>query len=146
MTTLLCGGAVLACLCIGCGAKPTGLENLVPVKGKVVFSGKPVPGGNTRSLVLTADRSKGNTTEHEPRAEIDKDGNFEVFTANRKGAPPGQFKVAVILKEEPIRTSKNMYEPGKWLIDEKYGSPETSGLTLNVVENPEGPYELRITN
>lgn len=141
----LWGVTVLACLAAGCGSRPTGLENLVPVKGKVVFAGKPITAGNVRTVVLHADRGRGNTTAHEPRGEIDKDGNFAVYTANRAGAPPGHYRVTVSLMESPIN-SKNLYAPPKWLIDAKYGEPDTSGLNLHVVEDAVEGYELKIAN
>jgi hypothetical protein len=142
-----CSAALLACLALGCG-KSDELDKLQPVKGKVIFTGKSVASGNVRAVVLYADKAAGNTTPHEPRGEIDKDGNFEVFTtAKRAGAPPGPYKVAVLLKEAPLPDSKNPYAPEKWLIDEKYGDPEKSGLKLTVVENPaDGAYDLKIEN
>jgi hypothetical protein len=138
---------VLACLALGCGGRSDGLDKLVPVKGKIVFSGKPITTGNARVVILVADAEGGNTTPHEPRGEIDKDGNYQVFTANRPGAPPGAYKVAVMIKESPLPDSKNPYVVPKSLIDEKYGDPKTSGLTLKVVENaPEGAYDLTVKN
>jgi len=139
-------GIVLACLALGCG-RSDGLERLVPVKGKVIFTGKPITSGNARTVILKPDADQGNKTPHEPRGEIDKDGNFQVFTANRAGAPPGQYKVAVIVMESPLPDSKNPYAPPKWLIDSKYGDPATSGLKLNVVDDaPSGAYDLTIAN
>ena len=74
-------------LIAGCGGKPTGLENLAPVKGKIVFQGQPITKGNVRSVALFPDKNQGNTTAHEPRGDIDADGHFEIVTANRKGRP-----------------------------------------------------------
>jgi hypothetical protein len=141
---LLCAALVLPCLAAGCG-QSDGLDKLMPVKGKVVFTGRPISAGNVRAVILTPDRGKGNTTEHEPRAWIDQDGNYEVFTTpKRAGAPPGDYKVAVQIMESPMNT-RDMYTPPKWLIDAKYGNCETSGLTLHVVEKPaEGAYDLKI--
>lgn len=133
------------CLALGCKRSADGLENLQPVKGKIVFNGKAVSTGNARSVTLRSDAEKGNTSPHEPRGQIDADGNFEVFTANRRGAPPGHYKVAVTIMESPLPNSADMYAAPKWLIDKKYGDPETSGLILEVVEKPAaGAYDLRI--
>jgi hypothetical protein len=138
-------GSVVAYLALGCG-KSDELDKLLPVKGKIIFSGKPITTGNARSVKLVADRSQGNTTDHEPHGAIDADGNFEIFTANRPGAPPGRYKVAVSIMESPMNT-RDMYAPPKWLIDRKYGDPETSGLSVTVVEKPEADaYDLRITS
>jgi hypothetical protein len=120
------------------------VDKLVPVKGSIVFTGRPITAGNARTVILSPDRAQGNATPHEPRGSIDKDGKFEVFTANRPGAPPGHYKVAVCIMESPMNT-RDMYAPPKWLIDQKYGDPSTSGLSLHVVENPaEGAYDLKI--
>jgi len=136
-------GLVVACLAPGCGSSDE-LGKLLPVKGRILFTGKPITSGNVRSVTLHADRDQGNTTPHEPRGEIDKDGNFEVFTANRPGAPPGHYKVTVHFMDSPLNT-REMYAHPKWLIDEKYGDTKTSGLSLIVVEKPaEGAYDLTI--
>jgi hypothetical protein len=138
-------GVISLCFALGCNRSSDGLDKLQPVKGKVVFNGKSIATGNVRSVMLRPDAEKGNTSPHEPRGEIDKDGNFEIFTANRRGAPPGHYKVAVSIMESPLPDSTNMYAAPKWLIDAKYGDPETSGLTLNVVEKPaNGAYDLTI--
>lgn len=133
------------CLFVGCNKKSDGLEKLQPVKGKIVFSGKAISAGNARTVILKPDASQGNDSQHEPRGEIDKDGNFEIFTANRRGAPPGHYKVAVKIMESPLPNSADMYAVPKSLIDEKYGDPEQSGLAINVVEKPaDGAYDLKI--
>jgi hypothetical protein len=143
---LLCSAGVLACLAVGCG-RSDGLDKLIPVKGKILFTGQPIPSASSCTVILKPDVDQGNTTPHEPRGVMDKDGNFQVFTANRAGAPPGHYKVAVIVMESPPPDSKNPYAPPKWLIDQKYGDPATSGLKLNVVDNaPEGAFDLTIAN
>ena len=140
---LLCVGSM--CLALGCNRSSDGLDKLQPVKGKIVFNGKAITTGNVRSVMLKPDAEKGNTSPHEPRGEIDKDGHFEIFTANRRGAPPGHYKVAVRIMESPLPDSKNMYAQPKLLIDEMYTDPETSGLKLEVVEKPaSGAYDLTI--
>src|SRR5262249_33733480 len=100
-----------------------------------------------RSVILYPDKARGNDNPHEPRATIDKDGNFEVFaTPNRPGAPPGYYKVAIHIKESPTPDDKNPYVVPKWLINDKYGDPDKSGLTLQVVEDANAVYELKIAN
>ena len=132
-------------MALDCSRPSDGLEKLQPVKGKIIFSGKSIDTGNWRSVTLQPDASQGNTSPHEPRGQIDKDGNFEVFIANRAGSPPGHYKVAVRIMESPVNNTREMYNPPKWLIDEKYGDTETSGLTLNVVEKPAaGAHDLTI--
>jgi len=131
-------------LATGC-SKSDELASVVPVKGKIVFLGKPISAGNTRAVILTPDNSQGNTSLHEARGTIDREGNFEVTTANRNGALPGPYKVAIVLMDSPLPDSKNPYVEPKWLIDPKYGKPELSGLKLNVVENaPAGAYDLQV--
>src|SRR5207245_3671379 len=87
--------AALVCLSIGCG-KERSDDILFPVGGKVSYKGEPL---TTGTVILVADAAKGNATKHEPRGPIDAQGNFQVSTAGRPGAPPGWYKVAIVAKK-----------------------------------------------
>src|SRR5688572_8282919 len=97
------------------------------VEGEVKFAGKLLTKG---TVILYPDESKGNTTKHEPRAAIEADGRYKVLTHPRQGAPPGWYKVAVIVTEPS--DPKDLYSLPRWLIPEKYGKPEESGLSFEV--------------
>jgi hypothetical protein len=129
--------AALVWFIIGCG-KESGGDQLVPVHGKVSYKSQPLMTG---TVILVADSAKGNMTKHEPRGPIDDQGNFEVDTAGRPGAPPGWYKIAVIANK-PVNPSKP-YAVTESLLPKKYGNAKTSELTFEVTEKPvAGAYDL----
>ncbi len=133
------GGLAVALLgwCVGCAKDGTG-DQLVPVRGKVSYQGKPL---TTGTVILVADAAKGNTTKHEPRGAIDDQGNYHVSTAGRPGAPPGWYKVAVIAHKPPPPNAP--YAVTESLLPKKYGDANTSGLAIEVREKPgETAYDL----
>src|SRR5581483_5962185 len=112
-----------------------------PVKGKVVLGSAPL---TTGTVVFHADQQEGNATLHEPRGAIDAEGNFEVMTAGKKGAPAGRYKVTILAQKKPI-TPGDPYARLEWLVAKEYTSPATTPLTLEVVEKPsEGTYDLTV--
>jgi hypothetical protein len=120
----------------GCG--PSGSETLLPVEGQVRFDGKVLTRG---TVVLHPDAARGNTTRHEPRGTIEGDGRYKVFTHPHPGAPPGWYKVTVIATEPS--DPRNPYSLPRSLIPEKFGKPDSSGLTLEVRRGPPaGAYDL----
>jgi hypothetical protein len=119
----------------GCGSGPA---TMLPVEGQVKFKGKAL---TTGTVILYADAAKGNTTKHEPRAPIEPDGHYKIITHPNEGAPPGWYKVAVVVTEPS--DPKNPYSPPRSLIPEKFGKPDESGLTLEVRSlPPPGAYDL----
>jgi hypothetical protein len=80
---------VIAVICAGCSRSgPT----LYPVRGKILFEGQPARGA---TLVF---HPLGNSDPNavKPRAFVDRDGTFEVFTyAAGDGAPAGEYAVTV---------------------------------------------------
>jgi hypothetical protein len=133
-TVLLTGGAVLGAT--GCSTAPQ--EKLVPVSGKVTVAGKSL---TTGSVTFRPDASRGNTSPHQPTAPIDAEGHYELFVPpERKGAPPGWYKIVVFAYDNP--------RPGrlKSFINTKYQEEKTTPLTVEVIENPEpGRYDLNLT-
>jgi hypothetical protein len=115
---------------VGCGSDGSG-DKLLPVSGKVSYKGEPLATG---TVILIADAARGNLTKHEPRGAIDDQGNFEVSTAGRPGAPPGWYKVAVIANK-PANPKKPYAVTGS-LLPKKYGDAKTSELAIEVKETP----------
>jgi hypothetical protein len=119
----------------GCG----GIPGAVQVEGKVTAGGQPL---TTGYVIFYPDPDKGNLSQEEPRAEIDTQGNYQLLTGIEPGVKPGWYKVAV--------TAADQIDPNNpyftnWLIPEKYIDPRTSGLALEVVENPPpGAYDLKL--
>jgi hypothetical protein len=137
---LLVFGLGLAVGSAGCG-DPSDVGRMVPVVGKVTASGKPVKAG---SVSFRPDKSKGNTSAHEPYGEIDADGNYKLYTGKKEGAPAGWYRVAVFAGE-PVEAG-NRSGQAKWYANPKYAAAESSGLTIEVVEQPApGAYDLKLT-
>jgi hypothetical protein len=132
--------AAALCSLQGCGREPLDKLKLVPVVGKVTVHGAPLTAG---TLSFRPDAAKGNTQTYEPAAGIDKEGNYQVKTARREGAPPGWYKV-MLVSNEPIDL-KDPYGPRKSPIDTKYNALETTDLRLEVTENAApGAYDLKV--
>ena len=127
----------LAAWLVGCSSPD---EARVPVQGTVFLGDKPATNG---AVVLHPDVAKGNASKHEPRAKIEADGTFHVQTTNQNGAPPGWYKVGVIVTEPS--DPANPYSVPRSLIPEKFGNPDESGLTLEVRPNAlPGAYGIKL--
>ena len=83
---------VLLCLAslTGCFGPP--LPTLNPVKGTVTVDGKPVTSGQVSFFAEVVDEK---TKFAPPSGTIDANGNYELFTEGKAGAPLGKFKVTV---------------------------------------------------
>ena len=129
----------LAAVIGGCGS--SGSETLIPVRGKVTLAGVPL---GTGSVTFQPDAAKGNSTPHIPVGLLDADGNYSLQSATKEGAPRGWYKVAVTA-QEPI-DPKNPYAPPKHLLNPKFSDPNSSGISIEVVENaPAGSYDIQVT-
>jgi hypothetical protein len=65
---------------------------------------------------------------------IDGQRNHVAATTGKKGVPPGRHKVTVIATE--LFDKDRPYVIPKSLIPLRYHDPKTSGLAIQVVENP----------
>jgi hypothetical protein len=120
----------------GCGP---GGPKLHPVRGRVTLKdGTPVKYGH---IILHADVSKGNTTKEVSQGTI-RDGEYAIMTGAREGAPPGAYRVSIEAADE---VDENNPYFTRWFADEKYVNPDTSRLTMEVVETPEpGRYDFKL--
>lgn len=119
----------------GCGRE----ERLVPVSGRVIVNGKPLPLGK---VVFQPDADRGNTSRQEPRGSIDDQGVYRLSTGDREGAPPGWYRVAVFAMK-PGTDDGN--RPVEWLHNPRYTDARGSGLSVQVVEDPApGTYDLAL--
>ena len=124
---------------VGCDS--SGVGRLVPVQGQVTFEGQPL---TTGSLVFKPHSEKGNPSKFEPASTINADGSYQLFTAEREGAPPGWYKVSVVAQAPP--DEKNPYAATRSLIPARYAEVETSNLEIEVVEKPRpDAYDLKLT-
>jgi hypothetical protein len=122
----------------GCGQAE---EKWLPVQGVVRLGKAPLRSG---TVIFQPDAAHGNLAKHEFRGTIDAQGRYTLSAAGRAGAPRGWYKAAVIAVEQPANV-KDPYAVPRWLINPRFGSPDKSGLTKEVVENPgPGAYDLEV--
>ena len=108
-----------------------------PVEGKVTLNGQPLKTGTVLFWSdVKAERSGL------PRAEIRQDGSYTLYSGGAEGAPPGTYKVTVSAEELPDSTKP---EKPKLLVPKKYMQPDTTPLTVKVVQLPDkGAYDLKL--
>jgi len=100
--------------------------NLAPVEGVVTFKGAPVAQAGVLFKPATGPIAIGTT---------DGEGHFRLSTANQDGALVGDHRVAVTKTQQLAPQVAGEHFPRyetKYLIPQKYGSPETSELTATV--------------
>lgn len=109
---------------------------LAPVKGKVTLDGGKLTSGQV-SLLPEIPASEAVPPSS---GKIDAEGNYEIFTGGKAGAPLGKFKVSVTPD-----MSKTM-EKGKEGINPRYFDAAKSKLWIDVAENAApGRYDLKLT-
>ncbi len=128
-------GIVLALTLSGCGRSYDEPRfDVYPVKGKVVYKGKPLE--NAKVVLIAEDPKLFELVR--PSGKTSADGTFalETYTSG-DGAPSGKFK-AVITRNQVVTSGGSAVALPNDL-PKKYASPETSDL---VVEIGTGPTEL----
>lgn len=117
------------------------LDKLVSVQGQVMLGETPL---TTGVVIFRPDASRGNSSQHEPRGQLDAKGHYHLRTGEKEGAAPGWYKVAIIAAR-PSTDPKNPYAPPQSLIPTIYNDPDNSGLDREVEKNPApGAYDLQI--
>jgi hypothetical protein len=117
-------GVALCCMALG-GCKSS-QEPLAPVKGQVMYRGRPVPGG---TIVFIPDASLA-THGNLATAEIKSDGTFVLKTNDLPGAAAGHHKVTIacVLQDGTGSAPRS-------LLPARYRDPDLSGLNCVVVAN-----------
>jgi hypothetical protein len=133
-------------LAMGCGDE-SGVGKTFPVTGTITLDGQPLV-AKTTVVLFKPDGARGNASAFEPTGTVDGQGRYTLFTKGKKGAPPGWYKVAVTAHEGRSEHPKGTlrHRPvAHAVIPGKYGQPEISDLSIEVVENPPpGAYDLRL--
>jgi hypothetical protein len=137
---------VLAALASGCGT--AGIGKTYPVRGAVTIDGQPLV-AKTTIVLFTPDDSRGNSSPFEPASTVDENGIYTLTTKGRNGAPPGWYKVVVTARSEALvqrPQASGLSRPvTQSLLPARYGQPGTSGLSIEVVENPApSAYDLNL--
>jgi hypothetical protein len=122
----------VALVSLGC----QGNSGLVPVAGKVLLDGQPL----TQGTVVTMPKAgKG------ANAAVHPDGTFQLGTNGKgDGASIGTHKVAVILLSDSSESAEG--PAPKSLLPQRYGSPESSGLTIDVKGGGESNVILKLSS
>jgi hypothetical protein len=118
---------------------PDKVGKVLPVAGRVLLDGQPLHSGIVK---FHPDASKENTIQFSPSGEIDTDGNYVLYTANRKGAPPGWYRV-VIAAAETADNSKETRKGSTLPFNVKFTRDDKTPLQVEVKEN--GDYTLELT-
>jgi hypothetical protein len=126
----------------GCGGDSA--DKFVYVAGKVRLNGKALTVG---VVSFRPDPSRGNMSRHVPTGTIDAEGNYELITVRKKGAPPGWYKVLVFADANTPPPGVPAHpQPPRWLTNGKYTDEQTTDLYLEVVENAApGAYDLNVS-
>jgi hypothetical protein len=129
--------SALLCVLAGCGRGGT----TIPVEGKVLVDGQPLTVG---TVIFTPDAARGNTSAHEPRGNLDANGVYRLsVTKDRTAVPPGWYKISISAQRLKDPNDRYSYVS---LIPSKFAHPETSGLALEVVDNPaQGAYDIALS-
>lgn len=111
---------------IGCGR--SGPE-VVPVDGTVTFGGGPWPKSGV--LIFAVESPAPGMPNRPAMGLFDTDGRLTVTTfVKGDGLVPGKYKMAVECWE--VRPEMMSPTPPKSYVRQRYGSPQTSGLTVVV--------------
>lgn len=147
-----CTIAVLA------GCSGGGLAGLYPVSGTVTYQGQPVEGASISFI------GKGETRP--ATAVSKKDGTYELYTLDSRGAFPGRYSVVVTKTEAPPESANkdlgmnpagvdlsmdqaaaNVGKPipkPKELLPVKYASPATTTLDFEVKNTGNNVFDLKL--
>lgn len=131
----VCLSFALAVLIAGCGKEPAKpWEKVYPVKGSVVFKGKPLAGAQL--TLIPQDNTFPSSVR--PSATSKDDGTFVLGTYSAgDGAPAGTYKVVAV--HYPVVGSKDNPSAGPNDLPAKFARPETTTLTVEV-----GPSETEL--
>jgi hypothetical protein len=139
-------GLLSGILATGC-PDASGVGQTFPVSGTITLDGQPLV-AKTTVVLFMPDAAKGNGSPFEPTGTVDGQGRYTLVTKNKPGAPPGWYKIAVTAHEGRSEHPKGTlrHRPvAHAVIPSKYGQPDTSDLSIEVVENPApGAYDVKL--
>jgi hypothetical protein len=128
-----CWPCLLLVFLAGCGTN----NAVYPVRGKITFEGKPLPGGGSISFV-PLDNQEGKTAG----GEIAADGTYQLSTySDGDGSMPGEFRVVIYqVTQQESQNTEDGQKPGRPTtsvsaadrIPEVYADPRKSTLRATV--------------
>ena len=129
-TIILTSMLGLLLLALGCGSDKVGLS------GKVTFSDDNSP--------LTVGTVYFATASYEASGEIKEDGTYKVSSVSENdGLPPGDYQVYIMGAEKAISESPNAYPHIEPLIDKRFTTKGTSGLSVKVDKSTK-TYDIQV--
>lgn len=131
---------ICAAALVGCSSSDGPV--VAPVTGQISLNGSPFANAG---ISFRPDASKGNKAEYNPSATSNEDGEYELVTGDKKGAPVGWYKVVVIAPTPPI-VGGEAPKVGPPPFDPKYSDVGTTPLSVEVKDqSPPEPYDLEVT-
>jgi hypothetical protein len=72
---------------------------------------------------------------HHPTGRIDAEGNYQIYTNRKLGAPTGWYRVLVFAQASDDKSGR--VHPGmpRWLVPKRYTTFENTDLRVEVKEN-----------
>lgn len=130
--------ASMLMMAIGCGAPAIEdyqvFDDLVPVKGQVLYKGKPIQDASIR--LYPAGKSTADGVPARVAAVSDVEGRFELFTfrpeGKGQGAPIGDYRVTVSWVGPTAGLPQEKLDSLKELIPAKYINPRTSPIEVQI--------------
>jgi len=128
----ICFAILLACAVTGCNSK----SPLARVSGKVLLDEKPLPNGAIVTLPESGRGARGTIIN----------GQFELGTFGKTdGALIGVHKVAIVAFEGAKGKGAEA-AAGNLLVPQRYTSPDSSGLTIDVKAGETNEPTLKLTS
>ena len=121
----------------------SGQEAVYPVKGKVVYQGKPAEGAIVTFHSLTP-RGNAKGPLPLPGGRAHKDGSFRLSTyQSNDGAPAGKFAVTIVYRSPEQKEGDENTGPD--LLGARYADPKTTPLQVEIKPgaNELDAFELR---
>lgn len=140
---LSCRAVMFAVLtmAVGCGGES---EPVYPVRGKVLFQGKPIEGASVVFLSTAARKPK--VGEPTPQATTNASGEYSLTSYKEgDGALPGDYGVAISWMEVTGPSDNPEREVRRDRLGGRYADPAKSGLTATVQEDATEvpPFDLK---
>jgi hypothetical protein len=115
----------------------SGLKPVHPIRGKVLFRGKPADS----ALVVLNPVGETDTKAVRPQGTVSKDGVFEISTYGEKnGAPAGDYAVSFVWLIEDART-KREWSP----LPVRFMNPAQSGVKVTIREGSNELASIQLT-
>ncbi len=127
----ICVCVVSLLMVLGCGKeKPKGRIEVFPVRGSVLYQGKPAVGSEIAFHPISESSAKAIC----PCGTVDSDGHFTLSTyGGGDGAPAGEYTVTIIWPGLPPKNMPD--EPGADRLNGRYNNPNRPAWRIQIKPN-----------